>query len=117
MAIEDLDRILGSKGDDIVPSSGMVASVMEAIQSEAATPPPIPFPWKRALPGLAAAAFALVWVLTLVPYQLLHSASTRPLAANLPTEWIPIVQAAGWSVLALLMSWISVRLSIRLASR
>ena len=48
---EDLDRMLLER-DEIVPSSGFVASVMEAVQQEAAAPAPIPFPWKWALPGL-----------------------------------------------------------------
>ena len=90
---------------------------MEAIRSEAATPPPIPFPWKRALPGLAAAGFALVWLVALVLDRLLQSCVTPPLTPSLPAASVPIVQAAGWSVLALLLSLISVKLSMRLASR
>ena len=58
---DELDRIL-SKRDDIQPSSGFAASVMEAVREEAAAPPPIPFPWKRALPVLVFAALALVVV-------------------------------------------------------
>src|SRR5271167_1693213 len=58
----EIDHIL-SREDEIMPSSGFLASVMDAVQSEAATLPPIPFPWKRAIPGLAAACFALVLVL------------------------------------------------------
>ena len=48
---DDLDRMLIER-EEIVPSSGFVASVMEAVQQEAAAPAPIPFPWKWALPGL-----------------------------------------------------------------
>lgn len=44
MTNDELDRILTSNDDDILPSSGLVASVMEAVRSEAATPSPIPFP-------------------------------------------------------------------------
>jgi hypothetical protein len=117
MTNDELDRILSSKDDDILPSSGLVASVMEAVRSEAATPPPIAFPWKRALPGLAATGFALAWLLAVVIGQFRHSAVTPPLTASLPAALVPIVQAAGWSVLALLLSLISVKLSMRLASR
>jgi hypothetical protein len=46
--------------DAIVPSSGFTASVMEAVEREASMPPAIPFPWKRALPGLASLAVALL---------------------------------------------------------
>jgi hypothetical protein len=117
MTNDELDRILSSKDDNILPSSGLAGSVMEAIRSEAITPPPIPFPWKRALPGLAAAAVALVGLLTLLLDQLLRSAVTQPLMATWPAGWVPIVQATGWSVLALLLSMISVKFSMRLASR
>jgi hypothetical protein len=117
MTNEDLDRILSSKGDDIAPSSGLVASVMDAIHSEATTPPPIPFPWKRALPGLAAAGAALVFLLTLVLRQVLNSAFPLPHAAYVHIWKSPLVDAAGWSFLELVLSLILVKLSIRWASR
>ena len=113
MTNDDLDRILSSNKDDILPSSGLVGSVMEAIRSEAATPPPIPFPWKRALPGLAAAGVALVCLLYLVMVQVLHGAFVVALTADVPAGWTPIIDTAGWSVLALLVSLISAKLSIR----
>ena len=40
-----LDRILTAE-EELVPSSGFVASVMERVREEAAAPEPIPFPWK-----------------------------------------------------------------------
>jgi hypothetical protein len=66
MKPDDLDPWLVDD-DAIVPSSGFTASVMEAVEREASMPPAIPFPWKRALPGLAALAVALlatVWGVT-----------------------------------------------------
>ena len=54
-----LDRILAHE-DALVPSSGFAASVMDAIQEQAAEPAPIPFPWKLALPGIAALIAAIV---------------------------------------------------------
>lgn len=59
MRDDEIDRVLGGE-DDILPSSGFHASVMEAVHRDAAAPPPIPFPWHRALPAFAAAALALV---------------------------------------------------------
>ena len=56
---EQLDRILAHE-DALVPSSGFAASVMDAIQEQAAEPAPIPFPWKLALPGIAALVAAIV---------------------------------------------------------
>ena len=67
MERDDLDRFMTD--DEIVPSSGFTARVMDAVHLEATTPPAIPFPWTRALPGIVAAAVALVAV---VP------ASSRP---------------------------------------
>ena len=55
MKPEELDRIL-SKADEIVPSSGFAANVMDAVRRESSAPPPIRFPWQRAVPGFGAAA-------------------------------------------------------------
>jgi len=66
MKPDDLDPWLVDD-DAIVPSSGFTASVMEAVEREASMPPAIPFPWTRALPGLAALVVALlatVWGVT-----------------------------------------------------
>jgi hypothetical protein len=62
MTDADLDRALCTECDSILPSSGFAAAVMAAVVHEATAPAPIPFPWKRALPGLAAviAAVALL---------------------------------------------------------
>ena len=51
-----LDAALQPESDRLVPSSGFTESVMSAVRAEAAAPPPIPFPWMRALPGIAAAS-------------------------------------------------------------
>jgi hypothetical protein len=40
----------------IEPSSDFSLQVMAAVRQEAALPPPIAFPWRRALPGIAACA-------------------------------------------------------------
>jgi hypothetical protein len=55
MKPEELDRIL-SKADEIVPSSGFAANVMDAVQRESSAPPPIRFPWQRAVPGFGVAS-------------------------------------------------------------
>ena len=59
MRDDDLDRIL-SEEEPIAPSAGFVTSVMVAIRRENATPAPLSFPWKRALPGIAAAIISMV---------------------------------------------------------
>ena len=60
MERDDFDRFLSD--DEIVPSSGFVARVMDAVRVEAAATPAIPFPWSRALPGIVAVVDALVTV-------------------------------------------------------
>lgn len=57
---DDLERLLADE-EKIVPSSGFMASVMQAVEREAAAPPPLPFPWLRALPGLL--AMIAIWAL------------------------------------------------------
>jgi hypothetical protein len=123
MSHDDIDRIL-SREEEILPSSGFAASVMEAVRSEAAVPPPIPFPWKRALPLLAAAGAALVLVVVVAVVgitQLGRGGAGSPSVG----EWMPaflpfmnsaVISAAGWVTLALALSFASVALSQRLAS-
>jgi hypothetical protein len=117
MTNDDLDQILISKDDDVPASSNLVPSVMEAIRSENAMPLPIPFPWKRALPGIVAAGVALAGLLAFVVDQLSRGVGPLPLSATLPAGWGPIIWAIGWSSLALLLTLISVTLSVRFASR
>jgi len=123
MSHDEIDRIL-SREEEILPSSGFAASVMDAVHREAAVPPPIPFPWKRALPLVAAAGVALVLVVVVVVVgitQLGRAGASSPSAG----EWMPrllpfvnggVISAAGWVILALALTFASVALSLRLAS-
>ncbi len=70
---DNLDRILLEQ-DTLLPSSGFTASVMDAIQQQAAVPPPIPFPWKHALPGIAALLVGVV-ILCRLAGSAIHSLS------------------------------------------
>jgi len=118
---EEIDRIL-SREDEILTSSGFAVSVMDAVRREAATPPPIPFPWKRALPGLVVAGFALVLVLVTGVWalaQLGRASAPAQLSMSLPAASLSLFQgnmgsAATCTVLALLVAWVSVKLSMRL---
>jgi len=119
MRHDDLDHIL-SEGQEILPSSGFVGSVMDAVRYEAAGPPPIPFPWKRALPGFAAAAFAFVSVV--VSFVEFFRAPTPQPPPSLPpaVDWILHVaktSGAGWILLALLLTLVSVMFSMLAARR
>ena len=115
MTDERVDGILGAE-EELVPSSGFLASVMERVREEAAAPPPIPFPWKRAVPGFVVTAGVFGWTavefarrigpavgsLTLPPVHV-TAAAARPL------------EQVGWVVAAAAVSIASWMLSRRLA--
>jgi hypothetical protein len=61
MKPEDIDRVLSNEAD-IVPSSGFVASVMDAVTTEA-TAPPLRFPVKQVWPLAAAFPALFAWAL------------------------------------------------------
>ena len=98
MTPEDLERVLADE-PDIVPSSGFVASVMEAVTAEA-TAPPLPFPWTRAWPLAAGFAALLLW-LALVALGPQASAPGPDLYA-----WFEriVPMATGWVAAGLLMT-------------
>ena len=83
----EINRIL-SREDEILPSSGFAVSVMDAVRREAAAPPPIPFPWKRALPGLVVGGFVLALVFITVvaaTVQLIRTSATAHFSISLPS--------------------------------
>lgn len=101
MKPDELERWLADD-EAIVPSSGFSASVMEAVVREASTPPAIPFPWTRALPGLVSLGVALLAVV----------AGTRFLGVQ------PVMSAGdevGWIAAALMVTAASLAWSWRLA--
>lgn len=120
---DNFDRVLAQE-DTIVPSSGFVARVMDAVEQEATAPAPIRFPWKRALPGLAAClALAAVLIVNLAA-GMPHSSGNayRPATSD---RLLPILHqiASGsgtlalsaWLVIALLISLGTMQLSMRIA--
>ena len=120
MTQDRIDRML-SGDDEIVPASGFVASVMDAVRREAATPPPIPFPWVRLAVGSVAVVPLAAW--------LASSATTAPIwnwLASLSADEGQAILAravdqasrtgATWTVGALLLALVSSRLSVRLAT-
>jgi hypothetical protein len=117
---DELDRAL-SEETGIVPSSGFVSGVMAAVLREASAPRPIPFPWKRALPGLAAGALAfLVMIVVLV-----KDASRPSSAAPIQDGLLPVLAHAseianmyglGWVALAILVTLACVTFSMRLTT-
>jgi hypothetical protein len=112
-----IDRILAAD-DQLVPSSGFLATVMERVREEAAAPPPIPFPWKRTVPGLVFVTSVLGWIIFKLVQQGLPQVSTLPLALpHLSAAAQRPLEQAGWVALALGASLLSWLLSRRLAGR
>jgi hypothetical protein len=118
---DDLDRML-SKRDEIVPSSGFVMSVMDAVRREAQasepTPiPPLAFPWLRALPIFGALAAVLVMLIAGIVEAVRTpvAATNGPLVP--PAMWHALEQVnAGWLAGALLLALLSTLLSVRFAT-
>ncbi len=124
MTHDELDSVL-SKEDEIVPSSGFTASVMEAVHLEASAPP-IPFPWLRALPGIIVSGLMLVAVLVQIIIQAMKGFSAPQPLLNEP-RWFtlnylasilnaPIGLASVWLAVALLLTLACVMLSTHLTS-
>ncbi len=114
---DDLDRIMSNE-QEIIPSPAFVGSVMGAVRCEACAPPPLSFPWKRALPGLVAAVLALVAVVATGILSFIPGSAVRPSSAMLPSALDSIVKAgkatgAAWIALALVLSLVSVKVSVR----
>ncbi len=112
-----IDNILATE-DQLVPTSGFLASVMERVREEATAPPPIPFPWRRAIPGilLAAVVFgggAFEFVRHALP-AVRELSLTQP---HLSAAFDHSLEQAAWVALALGVSLFSWLLSKRLAGR
>ncbi len=105
----DLDRALSSGSDSILPSSGFALSVMAAFHEEAAAPAPIPFPWKRAVPGLIAVVAAIGLLLAAIP-TVLRSLASQPAAAIPWHMAAPVLAHHGNGA-----TWISASLLLSLA--
>ena len=114
---DEIDRILATE-EELIPSSGFVASVMESVRDEAAAPPPIPFPWVRAVPGMILTAGVLGWgAVELIRSGLpaLREVSLTP--PQLSATVMRPLEEVGWIALALGLSLLSWLLSRRLAGR
>jgi hypothetical protein len=108
MRDEELDRVLRGDVEEIEPSSGFAASVMEAVRAEAEMPPPIPFPWGRAVPGFVAVLVALVLVVVLF-------LRVGGGAVVWPPEMVRMMGVAGWILGGLVVALVSVGLAARMA--
>jgi hypothetical protein len=123
----EIGQILAGE-EELLPSSGFAASVMERVRQEAALPAPIPFPWKRAIPLLLLACGGIVWstvelVRLGVPglnLTTLGQSAQSWLTISLPplsAVQLRSLEQAGWVALALGTSLVSWLVSRRLAGR
>jgi hypothetical protein len=107
MRDEKINHILASE-EALIPSSGFVSAVMERIREEAAAPPPIPFPWKRFVPGAVLAMGGLGWGAVELTRQAIKAArSAQPVLLQIPDSLVHPMETAGWVALALGISWAS----------
>ena len=129
MREHELDHILSAE-QSVAPSANFVRSVMDKVRMEAAAPPPIPFPWRRALPGVVLCALSLAAICVAA---FLRNGPQTPREAPGPSIWTAawtglssnlagLLRAAnagglGWILLAFLLTYVSVKLSLRLAGR
>jgi hypothetical protein len=98
---EDIERFLIEDGLGVAASPTLNAAVMAAVQREAGARPPIPFPWARAWPGIAAVVLALVGSWLAVPNL---DASTGIDAMVAVSDWAQRTSASfdpAWFAIAL----------------
>jgi hypothetical protein len=117
LKLSRVDEILAAE-DELAPSSGFLAAVMDRVHEEARMPAPIPFPWKRALPGFVLAAGVFGWVgVELVRLGVPVIKQTSLVAPHFPPGLVHPMQQAGWVALALVTSLASWLLARRLTGR
>ena len=109
MKHDQLDDLL-SREDSLEPSSGFAARVMASVTAQAAAPPPLAYPWRRLVPGLAALALVLV----LLAWAALASPSGGSLTFDFSA---PVWRIAAWTGLGLVVSFLALAFSFHLASR
>ena len=116
-AADSIDRILSSE-EQILPSSGFLAAVMERVEEESRVPAPIPFPWKRALLAIP----LVIGVVGLSVYEFVRYGIPSMRSAVLPQIHIPVaprtlLDQATWVALALVASLLSWKLARRITGQ
>jgi hypothetical protein len=107
-----MDEILATE-EDLVPSSGFVARVMEQVREEAAAPKPIPFPWRRAAVGVVLAVGVFAWFGVELTRLVVHAMRTGTSASvEIPGAFTATLGQWDWVAIALgaaLASWVLAR--------
>ena len=118
-----VDAHLTAASDELVPSSGFTASVMESIHAQAIEPEPIAFPWRRVLPGAVAIACGLLALILFAIRAAKAGFAVAPSsAANLLPRMLAhtFTQGEGmflWILLAACLSVAAILVSLRLTGR
>ena len=116
MRTDELDRVLLTE-PEIVPSPGFAKSVMAAVRNDAATPPPISFPWHVALPGPAICALVIGWNLWSAIHIPVYESTPYWIDWLLPALGTAQMFGAGWVLLSLLLTLAGLKLTLSLAGR
>ena len=114
--------------EELMPSSGFQASVMDRVRQEAALPAPMPFPWMKAILILLLASGAVSWGAVELVHQGLPGLGLTGLnqigqswltifPQHLSADLVRSLELAGWVALALGTSLVSWLFSRRLAGR
>ncbi|HEX3942164.1 MAG TPA: hypothetical protein VHX11_11830 [Acidobacteriaceae bacterium] len=110
------DRLNRALDGEIVPSSGFTSRVMASVGEDAGTPPPLAFPWRRALPAFGCALILVLCAGLRLLWELRYAA---PPEANAPAIHLALLAKTaaplGWLAAALAIAWASVKLCLRLA--
>jgi hypothetical protein len=111
---DDLDRVLSSE-PAIEPSSRFMHSVMAAVEDAAVEPPPIPFPWWRALPGIVVTVVCLALAVINSPLEPQPAVSSSPMSVATEALFRRAATAeAMWISVGLLVSLASMTAAMRL---
>lgn len=125
-APDDLDRLIAAHfraGDDLAPSSGFTLSVIHELQAQTAAPPPLPFPWRRVLPGLIALVCILasfcIFVLRRLPKfldgQEPAQTSSTVFGSLAPFHLSTVEQGLCWAAASACLAIAAAAVSIRFA--
>jgi len=112
-----IDQILATE-EELIPTSGFLASVMERVHDEAGMPAPLPFPWKRAIPGIVLASGVFGWGAIEFARQAIQASRTINVTQlQIPASVEQPLEQAGWVALSLAVSLVSWLLSRRIAGQ
>lgn len=113
--MDAIGRILAAD-EALVPSSGFAPAVMERVHEESRVPAPIPFPWKRAIPGMVLAAGVFGWG---AAEMIGHAAAMTVslITLHLSDAATSGLESTGWVAMAMAVSIVAWRFSSRIFGR